>query len=113
MTTAEQKARDMLERMGVEGAQRFSAGDLVELANLISERDHLAAVIDTIGTADGGLALYPVGPADTVFEEDGNTIIRHVGPWMFLDGRGETFLAAVEDFMAKAGAMPKIPNDPH
>lgn len=34
--TAEQKARDMLERMGVEGAQDFSAGDLVELANLIA-----------------------------------------------------------------------------
>jgi len=37
--TAEQKARDMLERIGVEGAQRFTAGDLVELANLIADRD--------------------------------------------------------------------------
>lgn len=34
MNTPEQEARDMLERMEVEGAQSFSAGDLVELANL-------------------------------------------------------------------------------
>ena len=40
--TAEQKARDLLESIGVEDAQNFSAGELVELANLISERDHLA-----------------------------------------------------------------------
>ena len=35
--TVEQQARDMLERIGVENAQNFSAGDLVELANLIHE----------------------------------------------------------------------------
>lgn len=34
--TAEQKARDMLERMGVPDAQSYTAGDIVELANLIS-----------------------------------------------------------------------------
>ena len=36
--TAEQKARDMLERMGVKDAQSFSSGDLVELANLIAQK---------------------------------------------------------------------------
>ena len=36
--TAEQAARDMLERMGVEDAQDFTAGDVVELANLIAEQ---------------------------------------------------------------------------
>lgn len=30
----EQKARDLLERMEIAGAQEFSAGELVELANL-------------------------------------------------------------------------------
>jgi len=39
--TEEQKARDMLERMGVENAQSFSAGELVELANLIGEKSTL------------------------------------------------------------------------
>lgn len=34
--TAEQQARDMLERMGVPEAQSYTAGDLVELANLIA-----------------------------------------------------------------------------
>lgn len=43
--TAEQKARDMLQRIGVPDAQSYTAGDLVELANLIAdserwERDH-------------------------------------------------------------------------
>lgn len=35
--TPEQAARDLLERIGVEDAQTFTAGDVVELANLISE----------------------------------------------------------------------------
>lgn len=34
--TTEQAARDMLERMGIEDAQSFTSGDLVELANLIA-----------------------------------------------------------------------------
>ena len=34
--TAEQQARDMLERMGIDGAQSFSSGEIVELANLLS-----------------------------------------------------------------------------
>ncbi len=36
--TPEQAARDMLERMGIENAQNFTAGDVVELANLIAEK---------------------------------------------------------------------------
>ena len=35
--TAEQQARDLLESFGVVDAQSFSAGDVVELANLISD----------------------------------------------------------------------------
>lgn len=35
--TVGQQARDMLERIGVQNAQIFSAGDLVELANLIND----------------------------------------------------------------------------
>jgi len=46
--SAEQQARDLLERCGVEDAQSFSAGDVVELANLIAEtnryRRQLAAI---------------------------------------------------------------------
>jgi hypothetical protein len=36
-TTPEQEARNLLERMGWERAQELSAGDVVELANLIAE----------------------------------------------------------------------------
>lgn len=34
--TAEQEARELLKRMGIINAEHFSAGELVELANLIS-----------------------------------------------------------------------------
>jgi hypothetical protein len=34
--TAEQEARELLKRMGILNAEHFSAGELVELANLIS-----------------------------------------------------------------------------
>lgn len=99
LKSAEQEARDLLERMGIPGAQERSAGELVELANLIAERDHLAQVIDFIGTAAMGGELFPVGPQDTEYAEDGETVIRHVGPWEFRFGIGDTFLAAVEDEM--------------
>lgn len=35
--SAEQQARDMLESLGVEDAQSMTAGDLVELANVIAD----------------------------------------------------------------------------
>lgn len=44
--TAEQDARDMLERMGVPDAQEYSAGDLVELANLIVSADTPVALAE-------------------------------------------------------------------
>lgn len=37
MTTLEQQARDLLERTGVPDAQTYTAGDLVELANVIRD----------------------------------------------------------------------------
>lgn len=43
--TAEQQARNLLERMGVEDAQDFCAGDLVELANLIANLGDAAKVV--------------------------------------------------------------------
>ncbi len=39
--TPEQQIRDILERMGVHKAQSYSAGELVELANILAERDYL------------------------------------------------------------------------
>jgi len=36
METLEQKARDILERMGIEDAQSMTAGDVLELANLLN-----------------------------------------------------------------------------
>ena len=58
--SAEQKARDMLERMGVDGAQNFSAGELVELASLIAANDSkLSAITPSVLSA-----LYALGKED-------------------------------------------------
>jgi hypothetical protein len=40
--TAEQQARDMLHRMGLDGAQWFKSGDIVELVNLIESHRALS-----------------------------------------------------------------------
>jgi hypothetical protein len=48
MISAEQEARDMLERLDVEDAQSFTAGDVVELANLIAEASRLRAVVERV-----------------------------------------------------------------
>jgi len=42
--SCEQQARDILERMGIEGAQEKTAGDLVEIANLISAKEENVAL---------------------------------------------------------------------
>lgn len=47
--TAEQQARELLARIGVENAESFSAGDLVELAELIAIRQ---AITDRLHTTD-------------------------------------------------------------
>ena len=55
--TAEQKARDMIERItGMEEAQQLTAGDVVELANLIADRGCVWQPIET-APRDGGEVL--------------------------------------------------------
>ena len=68
-----------------------------------AEIERLRAALNYISTADSGGELYPVGPSDTEYAEDGNTVLRHVGPWIFLRGKGATFLDAVEDAIKKDG----------
>lgn len=43
--TVEQKARDLLARLGVQEAHRFTAGDLVELANLFLRESQMEALV--------------------------------------------------------------------
>jgi hypothetical protein len=47
--SAEQRARDMLENMGIENAQTMTAGELVELANLIADSDFLKSRKNSVG----------------------------------------------------------------
>jgi hypothetical protein len=49
MKSCEQEARDILERMGIDGAQEMTAGDLVELGNVIAENRRLAMLKHPIG----------------------------------------------------------------
>lgn len=48
MKSAEQKARDLLEQCGVDNAQSFSAGDVVSLANFISDNSRDCAKLNRI-----------------------------------------------------------------
>jgi len=61
MTTPEQAARDLLERMGVPDAQSKSAVELVELANLIQDHRTMRAFVAKV--ADYGDERAPVRQA--------------------------------------------------
>lgn len=47
--SAEQRARDMLKNMGIDSAQTMTAGELVELANLIADSDFLKSRKNSVG----------------------------------------------------------------
>lgn len=63
----EQRARDMLEQMGVENAQSMTSGDLVELANLISNCRKLTEKVG-YGTGASGERWCSVG--NVVIEDE-------------------------------------------
>lgn len=46
--TPEGEARRMLARMDIDGAEDFTSGDVVELANLISWAEHVAGLIEEL-----------------------------------------------------------------
>lgn len=61
--TPEQAARNMLERMGVDDAQGYSAGSLVELANLIAEvNEHRRTNVEAVETITKLTAALEVLP---------------------------------------------------
>lgn len=91
MTTLEQLARDLLERMGIENAQSFTAGDVVELANLIAERNAAGRMAGELLTA----AKLALGEAQAYADEvDG--VERHQA--------AVAALAPIRDAIAKAEA---------
>lgn len=72
-------------------------------ADLQAEVSRLRAALDYIGTyASESHEIYPVGSTDIVYSADGEKIVEYIGPWVFLDGTGDTFLEAIEDSMRKA-----------
>lgn len=74
-----------------------------EIEALKKEVSRLTELLLFIGTSDCGGEIHPIGPAEYVYGEDGNTIINVVGPWVFLSGQGDTFIEAVEDHKNKTG----------
>jgi hypothetical protein len=72
-----------------------------EAADMI---EHLVKMLNYIGSSDvGGKELYPVGPYKYEYDKDYNLI--NTGDWIFLHGRGDTFIEAVEDAMIKDGSI--------
>ena len=80
MSSVEQQARDLLDRMEVDGAQNFSSGELVELAELISERNRLAKEIDRLHTWDGLMELLDEHWPEDIFPTLPDTDKRDPGP---------------------------------
>lgn len=52
----EQRARDLLERLGVEDAQEWTNGDVLELANLINEKIRLEQEVELLRTENAALS---------------------------------------------------------
>lgn len=81
--TAEQKARDLLERIGVDCAQSFTAGDLTELANLIAEREGHARSGERTMTPEEAL---PNGYYWLFLEGEKPEVIQIYGDWLLRCG---------------------------
>lgn len=72
--TPEQRARDMLERLEHPRAQELSAGDVVELANLIAERDVLNLVLHTLSQYANHPPTCPKGTGIGYYKPEANAI---------------------------------------
>jgi hypothetical protein len=59
---------------------------------------HLEALIQHIGETGENMAheLWEVGCSDVLYSEDRNTVLEYIGPWIFVDHKGDTFIEAVE-----------------
>jgi len=75
MITHEQQARDILERMGIEGAQNFSSGEIIEIANLLRK----------VETLEKGAARYrflrDIGPS-RIISPPSATLRNGAGPYI-------------------------------
>ena len=58
--TPEQEARDILERMEINGAQSMTSGDVVELANIIADYRQLIANADKLRNIVERIDEYPI-----------------------------------------------------
>lgn len=66
--SVEQRARDLLGRMGVDDSQSFSSGDVVELASLLAEVDRLRGKVELNGMRDG-MVMTLNGRVDYAIEQ--------------------------------------------
>jgi hypothetical protein len=85
--SAEQQARDLLERCGVEDAQSFSAGDVIALANFIADANEHRSHIEHIRTLAATWAV------------DGDT-------YLHLSGQDLGYADAAVQIMAIIGTPP-------
>lgn len=79
--TAEQLARDLLERLGVDAAQDMSAGDVIELANLIAALHGLRIVVQEVIDEWRGISPASESMCDQLAER----LARNVTLYQFKD----------------------------
>lgn len=73
--TPEDQARAILDRV-VESGERWSAGEVVEIANIIAELQQLRAERDKYATIKAAMKSYDDAPNDGEFRGDDHPIVR-------------------------------------
>ena len=86
--TPESQARDILDRLGVQNSQDYSAGDLVEIANLIAERDDLRDVAIIVENHIAAMD-YELHEAQDLAEHNGAALARALIELQRLQPKGD------------------------
>lgn len=77
--TAEQQARDVLERLGVPLAHLYSSGELVELANILAEHARYRNALLKVARCEGRWSNHPLTRAQLVIEDMADVAIKALG----------------------------------
>lgn len=93
------KVFDEIYEIGYREGESSKAVDYeLKIEDLEDRNGHLEALIQHIGETGEGMAheLWEVGCSDVLWSEDCNTRLQYIGPWIFIDHEGDTFIEAVE-----------------
>jgi hypothetical protein len=81
--TAEQQAREILDRLSIDDALSMTAGDVVEIANLIRDRDRLArdvlVLTNALDSILSAALCYRLEKSDSMVEDARAVIAKATG----------------------------------